>query len=309
MKSHCSRFCSECKLSMFSIDEFPIGRLDLKETFQMGKGFCSSVGIFKSISLLIAIGFLAHVLVTDRAPLFYPAFYTAWGLFFSIGYLAGSLRLTASSSSSLFNETDATRLVKFTWLLFSMSSVLECVITLLYWGFRSSSMGPISVSDVTTHGCIGAVVLLQGLLVDHMPLRLKHTVATVLFTFFYLVWTVIQNVVIQYSPFDDDESDDDAIYDVLRWRKHTIRSLINALSSVFLAIPFFTIFIWALSLPGRRYLDQPDEESAMEETEHCDGTDSEVDPEFVEMLDYLREHQPVRSSQIRHPFADEFPHI
>ncbi|CAJ1941119.1 unnamed protein product [Cylindrotheca closterium] len=285
MKSHCSRFCSECKLPMFRIDELPIGRLDLQETFQTGKALRSSVGIFKLISLLIASGFLVHILITDQEPLFYPAYLTAWGLFFSICYLAGSLRLTASSSSSPSDETSATRLVKFTWLLFSMSSVLECVITLLYWGFRPSSTGPVRVADVTTHGCIGVVVLMQGLLVDHIPLRLKHSSATALFAFIYIVWTVLQNVVIQYSPFDDDESDDDAIYGSFRWRRDTTTSLMLSLFAVFVVIPFFTILVWALSLPGRRYLDKPDEGSVMEETDDVldeSSRSSEVDPEAIQ---------------------------
>mmetsp|Transcript_32507 Transcript_32507/g.78903 ORF Transcript_32507/g.78903 Transcript_32507/m.78903 type:complete len:291 (+) Transcript_32507:193-1065(+) len=289
MESYCPRFCSEFNRPMFSIDERPHGKLDLKETFQMGKELRSAVGTFKFVSLLTTLASLAHVWAVHPVPMFLLAYLTIWGAFFSICYLLGSLLLTICSPSSLAN-TQPNRLVKFTWMLYSVSSTLECFTTVLYWAGRPADMGPITLGDVTMHCVVLAILLVQGFLVDRIPLRLKHTGPTILVSLFYTAWLVLQNVVFQYNPEDDD--DDDAIYDAIRWREDTILALILSLVAL-VSLLFFAILLWALSLPGRRYSsddgleeDKPDETGSTEVFDEQYGeTGSEVDMEVCEVYE------------------------
>ncbi|CAJ1937508.1 unnamed protein product [Cylindrotheca closterium] len=258
---------------MFSVEEYPKGRLDLKENFQTGKGLCSFVGIFKSVSLLTTLGIMLHHMVIHPAPLsFYPAYLTSWGMFFSICYLSGSFLLTTRHSSAVITPDANNRLIKFTWVLFSLSSVWECVIAVLYWSLRPAKMGPILLENVTTHGVIVPILLVQGLLVDHIPSRLKHCSVAVLFGILYLSWLAIQNVAIRYNPLDN--GDDDAIYDGFRWRNEPIQTLKYSLIIVFAIVPAFAVLIWALSLRGRRYLDKPGEE---EESSVVEEFDEEIE--------------------------------
>jgi len=283
MKNCYPRFVSEFQFTMFGLEEKPNGKLDLQDTFHIDKGLCSSEGIFKLILLVANLAMWVQGWVAY--PLFFPAFLTSWGNFFAILYQSGSLLLT-TKPCSLFNsnaandndnEISVTRLVKFTWVCFPLSSVIGCLSTALYWTYRpmmNLGSNSIVLSDVTAHGGVLIILLLQGLLLDRVPIRLKHSAFIGIFFVLYKAWLVIQNNVIEYNPFDDD--DDDALYDAFGWKKDVGTAVSNTLITAFLIVPFFIILLWGLSLPGRRYLETSDKENDQEySTERFDGVDDE----------------------------------
>ena len=67
------------------------------------------------------------------------------------------------------------------------------------------------------------------------------------------------------NPYDDD--DDDAIYDAMKWREETLKAVVLTIIVLFVGVPFFTLLVWLVSLPNRRYLKatktSDDEETAM----------------------------------------------
>lgn len=252
--SCCRHLCSEFKNPMFSVEESK-GTLDINECFHIGRGLLSWVGAFKLLSFLSSIAVLIYAFYKHPIPSFYPAYLTPWGVVFCILYLGGSFSLTAFVFADNSNREQATRLVKFTWMMYSIAAVLGCCIAVLYWGFVWTPSRGIDFSNVMTHGGVLIIVLLQGLAVERVPLRIKHNiVGTALIAIIYNGWLAIQNLIVKYNPMQDD--DDDALYDAAKWRENTKGAIILTIIVVFGAIPFFTVLLWLLSLPRRRYLDE-----------------------------------------------------
>jgi len=240
---------------MFGLDEDWMGRLDLRESFHIGEGL-GWVALVKFIVLVIVVAALVYAFARHPTPGFYPAFLTPWGIFFCIWYLGGSLLLTSCKTSDNEPLETASLLVKFTWMVFSLAAVMELCIAVLYWGFVYDPIQdyPISLHNLNVHGICMAITLLQGFLVDRVPVRIKHFVLPFFVGCVYSVWLVIQNAVIKYNPMENDP-DDDALYDVIKWRTNASGAAIMIAAVLFGALPVLTIFVWLASLPGRRYLE------------------------------------------------------
>mmetsp|Transcript_16012 Transcript_16012/g.39217 ORF Transcript_16012/g.39217 Transcript_16012/m.39217 type:complete len:287 (+) Transcript_16012:124-984(+) len=256
----CQRFCFELKRPMFELEEHPIGTLDIRASFHIGRGISSWVGMLKLVTLVAVVAALVNAFMVFPVPWWYPAYLTTWGVFFCTWYLAGSFFLTACSRSSdddPENTNDfesASLLTKFTWLMFSVASVLECGIVVLYWVFDyDPEKNTINLNNLNVHGICMLIVILQGFLVDRVPMRIKHYVGTLAFGCLLCGWLAIQNVVLEYNPMQDD--DDDALYDIMKWRENPSGAAILSVAVLLGGFPFFTCLLWLISLPGRRYLE------------------------------------------------------
>ena len=131
---------------------------------------------------------------------------------------------------------------------------MECSVVVLYWTFDfDPERDTINLNNLNVHGICMIITLLHGFLVDRVPVRIKHFLFTFLAGCLFCGWLAIQNVVLKYNPMDDD--DDDALYDILKWRENTTSAIILSVAVLFGGFPFFTILLWLLSLPGRLYLE------------------------------------------------------
>jgi len=265
--SCCRRLCSEFKHPMFSLDDPPKGKLDMNAHFHIGQGLRSWVGAFKLLTFLIAIAVEVYAFYRYPSPSFYAAYLTPWGVFFCILYLGGSFWLTVFGFADNSNQEQATRLVKFTWFFYSVAAVLGCCIAALYWFFVYTPSRGIELNNVMTHGGLLLIVLLQNYTVDRVPLRIKHSSGSEVIAIIYMSWLAIHNTLVKYNPLDDD--DDDAIYDAVKWRENPTGATILTCIVLLGAIPLFTILLWALSLCGRRYLDE--KSNTQNELEGGDG--------------------------------------
>ncbi|CAJ1927185.1 unnamed protein product [Cylindrotheca closterium] len=252
----CGQRCgSEFKRPMFDIEENE-GSLDINASFHIGKGLLSVVGIIKFITFAIAVVSLVYSFTVIEIPSFYPAFLTPWTVFFGILQLGGSWILTAfySKDGSIYNPQNKNVLVKITWLLYSVAGVIGCCITILFWGAVYDPDNPSNdmFDKIMTHGGVVAIVLLQGNLLDRVPMRLKHIAFSDGLAVIFSIWLALQNTVIKYNPNIDD--DDDAIYDAMKWRTETTSAIIQTVLVIVLVVPLFQTILWAVSLPKRRYL-------------------------------------------------------
>jgi len=250
------RFCFEFERPIFEVEEHPKGTLDMNESFHIGKGLITWPGIWKLLSFAIGVASLTYAFLESPHPSFYVAFLTPWGVIFCILYMAASLFLTMFQSSDMDHINHFEKpspLVKITWILFSVAAVLECVIVVVYWVFVYGPEHDLNLVNFLMHGGVALLVWFQGLLVDRVPVRIKHMSAAFLIGCVYSAWLAIQNLVTKYNPMQDD--DDDALYDVIKWRENTTGAIIMIAIVLFGAIPFFTILLWAISLPGRKYLE------------------------------------------------------
>jgi hypothetical protein len=98
------------------------------------------------------------------------------------------------------------------------------------------------------HGGISVLVLIDGLLVNRVPVRLKHIVATWILAIIWMVWSILHDTAVKQNPYSDNP--DDPLYAILKCEEEPLS-----------AIVLIHIFVWYLSILGRRYEDQ--EESTM----------------------------------------------
>jgi hypothetical protein len=208
------RFCSEFSRPFFSLKEDPLGTLDMPKNFSIGKGYLSIISLLKFGMFGFAIASLGIAFNRHPEPAFYPAFLTPWGVVYCILYLGGSLILATCSSYSPYR---CNFILKFTWVFFSIAAVQGICIALLYWAFVWYPDREIHVDNVMTHGGCVLMVLIDGLIINRISLRIKHMLLTILLATLYLIWSLIQNVVWRYNPVHDD--DDDALYDVMKWKE------------------------------------------------------------------------------------------
>lgn len=175
----CQRVRSDFRRPMFGIDEAPNyqKRLDMNASFNIGKGARSPIAWIKFLTFGLAVATLVYSFATSTIPSFYPAYLTPWGVFLGVLQLAGSFVLTTCYSNAEYDAQKFNVLVKLTWLLFSVAGVIGCCITILFW---VAVFDPNKENDmfdkVMTHGGVVAIVLLQGIFVDRIPMRLKHIV-------------------------------------------------------------------------------------------------------------------------------------
>jgi len=272
-----SRFRSEFSISSFALEEDYFGRLDLLKSFCLSADERNwAVIAFKFITVCLSISGFVLAIARQSVPGFYPAYLTFWGVVYGIIYLSSSFTLAVKATSS----PEDSRLIKFTWAFFLVPAVHGMIIAPMYWIFLWTP-GPVEYSNVMMHGGVAALVLIDGLIINKTPVRIKHAVIVLMFALLWLFWSILQNAVIQYNPGQDD--DDDALYDIMKWREETVKSIILASIVVFVAIPLFTCLIWRLSLSGRCYIDPNSGESGESYAENAHDPDLEIADQMDEV--------------------------
>jgi hypothetical protein len=263
----CGRFRAEFSMSFFQMEDHN-GTLDIDQSFATSEQRNWAIIAIK----FILWGLTVATLIRSWSKLDYPGFYLAflshWSMVYASLYMTLSFLLTLGVKPSW--------LMKSTWILFSIAAVHEMAVVLLFWTLDyDPANGPPSYNTIMVHGGVMALVMIDGLIVNRVPVRLKHTIVTMCFSLLYITWSVLQNTVYQYNPCNDDEADDDAIYDVLKWRENTAKAVIISCIVVFFILPLFSTIVWGLSLGHRRYkpTEETDEEKGVQMVEdHVEAT-------------------------------------
>jgi hypothetical protein len=248
-----NRFRNEFSTSFFDLEDKEIGRLDMNKNFNIGEKCFSWVLLLKFI--LAAGSFALFVMgwVDEGDPWYYPAYLTFWQVVYGTIYVVSSFFLTACGTRDNGDDDNISKsyLFKFTWLMYAVASVYGLVVMLLFWAAVWDGNGIKFIDDIWNHGGLFLVVILDGAIINRVPLRIKHTTVTFLLSVLYLIWSVLQNTVVVVNPAYDE--DDDALYDIMKWREKTLSAVITSLVLLFVIVPLFTILFWCISLPGRHY--------------------------------------------------------
>ena len=78
----------------------------------------------------------------------------------------------------------------------------------------------------------------------------------------YALWSLLQSPLaldLENPYMDAFGADDDKIYPVLDWEEKPMLTLALILVSAFVVSPIFYTLLWAVSLPGRKYIDAREE--------------------------------------------------
>eukprot|EP00980_Cylindrotheca_fusiformis_P014974 scaffold4099_cov98-Cylindrotheca_fusiformis.AAC.3 len=269
------RYCDELKVvSLWGIEEPTVGTLDMARNFNLGKGFLHWISVVKLAFVSVVVATLAIGFAwRDSHPAFYFAYLTMWGVTWCNVYLIGSLILALFYPSS-FSQTKHDGcchnfVLKLTWTFFSVAAVQGVAIVIVYWALLWSPDWGVDYNNTMSHGGCWLLVMIDGLIINRIPLRIKHMLFTVLLALCYVTWSVLQNVVWRYNPGDDD--DDDAVYDVLKWRVETGSAVGLVCILILVALPIITSIIWLVSLPGRFYLAKNDDEIESDNNNNDEG--------------------------------------
>ena len=182
----------------------------------------------------------------DSHPGFFLAYLSHWGLIVTLIYqIISSLTTLCSvqSKSILCCE----------WQLFETAVVFEVIIVLLYWVLVfDAGETTVKFQTVCTHGISFVLLLIDGLILNRVPVRLKHLLATMGLAICYAIWGVIHAYTGIGNPHNDES---DFIYDFLDWKNEPVQTAILNVLVVFVAVPVFHLFFWVVSFPLRRYED------------------------------------------------------
>lgn len=190
--------CTEFSLGSFELKEQ--GRLlDIERSFNIGLGMFSVPTFLKLVFWGLSLYTLVIDIIAHVHQDFYLAFVTSWTLIHSIVYLTGSVLLTIFPFPSVPTE-GKNRLIKFVWLYQSLVLVHGSFATVIYWSMYwvpEKGLGFMG-STIWTHGGVLLLCLLNGLVVDRTPIRLKHISINIIWGVLYLLWAILQNTAIQY---------------------------------------------------------------------------------------------------------------
>ena len=88
------------------------------------------------------------------------------------------------------------------------------MITILLWVLELD--GTVEYVSVMVHGGGMVLIIIDGFLLGHLPLRMKQFILSEMFSFLYILWSVIHAFSGIGNPYaDDGTQSDDAIYDSL----------------------------------------------------------------------------------------------
>lgn len=213
---------------------------------------------------------------------FYFAYLTHWSLVMATVYSVLSFVNTISPVEAVPIEKSAiekiglvSRRVSTTWAMFTIAAISEMVVSVLYWFLVYDGDGHhwYHYHNLLVHGIICGALWVDGLLVNRIPVRLRHWFELCLPIYvLYVLWSVLQSPVV-FGMVNPYKENDDMIYSVLDWDSAPLMAVRYAVGSTLICTPIVALLLWALALAGRRYTKRVP----------VDGNDDNRDDESTEV--------------------------
>lgn len=260
----CSLLLSElspCQDYFSSMDSTGL-RLDIEESF--GPSSVAAVVAKVALGGFTIYTWISSFIGSDNKD-FFMAYLTNWTLSFQVIYHIFSLW------NSLSPPLGVNARIKFTWWFYNMVQHLNIIVVLLYWlTVYDPDDTELDFNQVSPHAATCVVALLDGLIVNRIPIRIYHWYSSVLpVNVAYLAWSVVHSFTDIGNPNESDEDDttnDDLIYSAVDWQDDTVGTLIFVLIVVFVAGPIVQLILFTLSLYSpccrisRRYEEDEEED-------------------------------------------------
>ena len=226
---------------------------DIDETF-IPKPFWLSCGIkfvFWGWSLSVLI---MDVVQNGLVGIFYFDSFAHWSLIVTCLYFTFSWIVTLVPTT---NHNEVTFLVFFTWGLYTIATTVELVVPILYlisgydWTDGSSSnvdgqqvSSNVTYLNVMVYGGMELLLLLDGLVLDRIPIIVSQQWFSVLFLVVFFIWTIIE----QFAWRNMNLTSDDTLYQLVNWMEQPGYATGLATLFSFVAVPIVFHLIWLLSL-------------------------------------------------------------
>jgi len=247
----CPLFFAEFKLPFWSLRDVNTRVLSVQESF------APLPKIRTLLIKLLLFGWSLSVLILDFSRYeddfdYYFIFLTNWALLIALLYFLASLINTVCGVGEQFASQERPGfLVRLAWGLFSTAATNQVLVVILFWTVEHQRGEPVDYYSWMKHGIIALLVLLEGFLVNHIPIRAKHFLFVFIFDVLFLIWSVVHNLLGIGNPFrmdGDPDTDDDAIYAVLNWKERPGLTSALALGALLVVAPLTFYILWAVSL-------------------------------------------------------------
>lgn len=192
---------------------------------------------------------------------YYLIYLTNWCHLFTVVYAWLSFLLSIVpllTKTTGDNNNSPGIIVRFTWGMYSVVSTIQMVVVLLYWlvEYQGGSDRP-SYSQIMKHGVFMVLVLLEGLILNSIPIRVKQIAFPTLVAILYCIWTLLHAFFDIGNPLENDNdetTDDDAIYGIVNWRKRPELSAEVTIIATFVVQPVLFLTLWTAAKDLRRYV-------------------------------------------------------
>jgi len=140
-----------------------------------------------------------------------------------------SSRLLEEESNDTTSHTSNSNVIclriRLTWIMFTIAAHVEIMVTLLYWVLvYQPGVTTVRYTTISNHGIICVLVWIDGLVLNRIPIRMKHWYRMALpFELAFVLWSILHAKV-----FPNDE----ALYNVLDWNESWETALMYSVISV-----------------------------------------------------------------------------
>jgi hypothetical protein len=245
------RLVAEWRLGMFSLEDTQGKILDYERTFKPTPKV--AVLFVKLFLLAWTIQISVISIMQTINPSFWIAYLSHWGGVFFMLYFMASFSVALLLPNISQEEERVNIWARITWVLYTVCINFSLIITILFWVLDYDG-GKVIYRDYMQHGGIFLFVLIDGMLINRTPIRIKQILFVELLYVVYALWTYIHSITSIGNPnlncgsCEGSDTDDDAIYSSVNWNKRPIPTLI-LFAGIFLVItPFLFTLIWLLSL-------------------------------------------------------------
>eukprot|EP00527_Entomoneis_sp_CCMP2396_P001866 CAMPEP_0198154916 /NCGR_PEP_ID=MMETSP1443-20131203/68856_1 /TAXON_ID=186043 /ORGANISM="Entomoneis sp., Strain CCMP2396" /LENGTH=483 /DNA_ID=CAMNT_0043821633 /DNA_START=354 /DNA_END=1806 /DNA_ORIENTATION=- len=222
------------------------------------------MGLLKLVLTLFVLGTQVYTYVgSDNLYFYYFAYFSSWGMLWSILYMLLSLCNSAFDlpqpqpsfkTTDVENDNDKENLqiisirAKITWIFATLALLTGSTETIIYWTLVYEMGNDVSYLDLAPHGLVFLVVTIDAFHLNRIPLRWMHLWMVWGFTLSFICWSFLQGPLafdIDNPDQEDDDPDtnDDAIYANLSWQSDDItKTVIFSLSVTFILQPILFSF-------------------------------------------------------------------
>lgn len=258
------------------------GVIDIKATFapnsNSGSIFINLLILFFRIgSVLVSLAALIEgVIIFGKDRWIFMGFLTNWTLvytlcFYQLPVLLFSLKpeLTVKNNNTDDNDNSNNNnkstahaetteiihyqpsfLTKVTWASYSVASVSQITVTLVYWILLySPEHTKMDYYDMTSHGFMCLLILIDGLIISVVPVRFKHIIFIFVYSICYNVWAILHAILgIGTSRDEEGKSNKSPLYDFLDFQNDPKGASIMTLGVILVVLPLVFLFVYCCSL-------------------------------------------------------------
>ena len=148
---------------------------------------------------------------------------------------------------NIYERESLNALVKITWFFYGVAAPVELMIVLLYWTLDYKSGDSISYGTIYAHAILAVLLLIDGNLISHIPIRSKQIIFSTCVAILYVIWTIIHSA----ADIGNGNYDGDLLYNVIDWKDKPAKTSVYVVIIITVVNPIMFCIVWYCSLIGR----------------------------------------------------------